>query len=134
MMNVGDPVALGLVESLSRPGWNVTGLTGLSRQVVPKGLDLLHEIVAGLDRLAVLYNPTVASKPLELADLRAAAKGLRVEVRPFEVRTSDEVEQALGASVREGPGALFVLNDTVTNGQLRVLPASCRRTASRRSM
>ena len=118
MMNVGDPVAMGLVESLARPGGNLTGLTNLARQVVPKGLELLREIMPGLGRLAVVYNPTASSKWVELAELRAAAEGLRVEIVPFEVRAADEVGRALEAVVGNRAGALSVLNDVVTNGQL----------------
>jgi putative ABC transport system substrate-binding protein len=118
MMNVGDPVAMGLVESLARPGGNLTGVTNLARQVVPKGVELLREIVPGLGRLAVIYNPTASSKRAELAELRAAAEGLRVEIVPFEVRTADEVGPALDAVVRDRAGALSVLNDVVTIGQL----------------
>jgi putative tryptophan/tyrosine transport system substrate-binding protein len=118
MMNVADPVALGLVESLGRPGGNLTGLTNLSRQIVPKGLELLREIMPGLGRLAVIYNPSSAAKRVELAELRAAAEGLRVEIVPFEVRASDEVGRALEAAVRDRVGALSVFNDSVTRGQL----------------
>jgi putative ABC transport system substrate-binding protein len=118
MMNVGDPVALGLVESLARPGGNLTGLTNLARQVVPKGLELLREIMPGLSRLAVIYNPSSTSKRAELVEVRAAAEGLRVEIVPFEVRAADEVGPALEAVVRDRAGALSVLNDVVTNTQL----------------
>ena len=118
MMNVGDPVALGLVESLAHPGGNLTGLTNLARQVVPKGLELLREVVPGLGRLAVVYNPSSTSKRAELAEIRAAAEGLRFEVVPFEVRAADEVGPALDAVVRDRAGALSVLNDVVTNGEL----------------
>jgi putative ABC transport system substrate-binding protein len=134
MMNVGDPVAMGLVESLARPGGNLTGVTNLARQVVPKGVELLREIVPGLGRLAVIYNPTASSKRVELAELRAAAEGLRVEIVPFEVQAADEVGPALEAVVRDRAGALSVLNDVVTIGQLpqigrfalaKHLPAIC---------
>jgi putative ABC transport system substrate-binding protein len=118
MMNVGDPVALGLVESLARPGGNLTGTTNLARQVVPKGLELLREIVPGLGRLAVVYNPTSTSKRAELVEVRAAAEGLRVGIVPFEVRAADEVGPALDAVARDRAGALSVLNDVVTNSQL----------------
>jgi putative tryptophan/tyrosine transport system substrate-binding protein len=118
MMNVGDPVAMGLVESLARPGGNLTGTTNLARPVVPKGLELLREIMPGLARLAVIYNPTASSKRVELVELRAAAEGQRVEVVPFEVRAADEVGPALEAAVRDRAGALSVLNDVVTNSQL----------------
>ena len=72
----------------------------------------------GLGRLAVIYNPTSTSKRAELVELRAAAEGLRIEILPFEVRTTDEVGHALEAVERDRPAALSVLNDVVTNSQL----------------
>jgi putative ABC transport system substrate-binding protein len=117
-MNVGDPVALGFVASLGRPGGNLTGLTNLTRSVLPKGLELLRELMPDLAHMAALYNPNVASKPVEFADLRTAGEALRVAVRPFEVRSGAEVERALAAAVAERAEALYILNDSVTNGQL----------------
>ena len=117
MMNSGDPVAQGFVYSLSRPGGNVTGLTNISRQVIPKRLEMLVQIVPGLSDVAVIWNPTNSAKVLELADLQAAAAAMQVNLRSLEVRALAEVEPVLEDAAREGTRALYVLGDGVTVSQ-----------------
>jgi len=78
-----DPVVAGFVESLARPGGNVTGLTTLSRELGGKRLELLKEAVPKLARVAVLYDPAIPGNVLELKEvLPAAARALRLTLQP----------------------------------------------------
>ena len=82
-----DPVRAGFVESLARPGGNVTGLTNLSRELGGKRLELLKEVVAKLNRVAVLYEPSIPGTAREVKeDLAVAARVLGLTVQPWEVR------------------------------------------------
>jgi len=111
MAAVSDPVGAGLVASLARPGGNVTGLSLLNVELTAKRLELLKQIVPGLARVAVLWNPGNRSNELQIGKLRSAAKALDVRLRPLVVRTSEEVEGALQSATPERAGALVVLDD-----------------------
>ena len=89
MVGLGiDPVKAGLVESLARPGGNVTGLTILARELGGKRLELLKEAVPKLARVAVLYDPTIPAAVREVKEiLPAAARALKLNVRSWEVRS-----------------------------------------------
>ena len=83
-----DPVEAGLVESLARPGGNVTGITNLTRELGGKRLELLKEAVPKLARVAVLYDPANPANVLELKEfLPVAARALRLTLQPWEVRS-----------------------------------------------
>ena len=85
-----DPVEAGLVESLARPGGNVTGLTILNRELGGKRLELLKEAVPRLARVAVLYDPAIPDIVLEMKEvLPVAARALRLTIRSWEVRDAD---------------------------------------------
>jgi putative tryptophan/tyrosine transport system substrate-binding protein len=84
-----DPVEEGLVESLGRPGGNVTGVTNLSSELGGKRLELLKEAVPKLGRVAVLYNPVTPGIVLELKEVQTAARTLGVTSQPWEVRPED---------------------------------------------
>jgi putative tryptophan/tyrosine transport system substrate-binding protein len=89
-----DPVEAGLVESLARPGGNVTGLTNLGPELGGKRLELLKEAVPKLGRVAVLYNPASPANALELKDvLPVAARALGLTLRSWEVRAADGFER-----------------------------------------
>ena len=82
-----DPVEAGLVESLARPGGNVTGITNLARELGGKRLELLKEAVPKLARVAVLYDPAIPASVLEVKEvLPAAARALGLTLQPWEVR------------------------------------------------
>ena len=82
-----DPVEAGFVESLARPGGNVTGLTNLSRELGGKRLELLKEAVPKLARVAVLYDPTTSVGVREVKEvLPVAARALGLTIQPWEVR------------------------------------------------
>ena len=91
-----DPVEAGLVESLARPGGNVTGLTLLSRELGGKRLELLKEAVPKIASIAVLYEPVPASA-LELKEVQAAARALGLTVRSWEVRDAGGFEKVFAA-------------------------------------
>jgi ABC-type uncharacterized transport system substrate-binding protein len=105
----GDPVEAGLIESLARPGGNVTGLTLLSRELGGKRLELLKEAVPKLARVAVLYDPANPPSVLELKEfLPAAARALGLTIQPWEVRAADGFERVFAALNKERPDGLYV--------------------------
>ena len=89
-----DPVEAGLVESLARPGGNVTGLTNLARELGGKRLELLKEAVPKVAHVAVLYDLTNPANALEVKEgLSVAARALRLTIRSWEVRDADSFEK-----------------------------------------
>src|SRR5262245_28901042 len=105
-----DPVKAGLVESLARPGGNVTGITNLSAELGAKRLELLKEAVPRLTRVAVLYEPGNPPGVIEAKDvLPVAARGLGLNVKPWEVRDADGFEKVFAALNKERPDGLYVL-------------------------
>jgi putative ABC transport system substrate-binding protein len=104
-----DPVRLGLVASLARPGGNATGINFFAVEIVPKELGLLHELVPTASRLAVLINPGNASNvEATLRYVREAAPALGLEVQILKAGTVREVEEAFSALVRDRAEALFI--------------------------
>jgi putative tryptophan/tyrosine transport system substrate-binding protein len=110
MMGQGsDPVKAGLVESLARPGGNVTGLTALTRELGGKRLELLKEAVPKVARVAVLYDPANRPSVLELKEfLPASARALGLTIQPWEVRAVDGFEKVFPALSKERPDGLYV--------------------------
>ena len=110
MMGAGiDPVEAGLVESLARPGGNVTGITILTRELGGKRLELLKEAVPKLARVAVLYDPATPASVLELKEvLPVAARALGLTVRSWEVRDADGFEKVFAALNKQRPDGLYV--------------------------
>jgi ABC-type uncharacterized transport system substrate-binding protein len=109
---VQNPVNIGLVASLARPGGNATGINFLNQETVAKQLELLHELVPKAVRIGLLVNP---SNPVNAeATVRAApdaARALRMELQVLKAHTSSEIEAAFDALVRERGDALFVAPD-----------------------
>jgi putative tryptophan/tyrosine transport system substrate-binding protein len=107
-----DPVRLGLVASLSRPGGNATGINFLIAELAAKRLELLHELVPAASRVAVLANPTDQVRTLSnTRDLEAAARAIGLQIQVFSASTTDEVDVAFAAILRERMHALFVIPD-----------------------
>jgi putative tryptophan/tyrosine transport system substrate-binding protein len=107
--SVLDPVEEGLVESLARPGGNVTGLTLLSRELGGKRLELLKEAVPKLARVAVLYDPASPTGVLDVKEeIPAAARALGLTVRFWEVRAADGFDRVFDAIGRQRPDALYL--------------------------
>jgi putative ABC transport system substrate-binding protein len=107
-----DPVAIGLVASLARPGDNATGINFFSREVVGKRLALLHELVPKAVRVAVLVNPALGpSAETTLRQVQEAARILGLQIQVFEANTSREIDAVFATFARERPDALFVTPD-----------------------
>jgi putative tryptophan/tyrosine transport system substrate-binding protein len=104
-----DPVRLGLVVSLARPGGNATGINFFNYELTAKRLELLRELVAAATRVAVLVNPANAevTEPT-LRDVEAAARTMGLQIQVLNANTSREIDAAFATVVRERPDALFV--------------------------
>jgi putative ABC transport system substrate-binding protein len=111
MMGTGsDPVRAGHVESLARPGGNVTGLTRLIRELGGKRLELLKEAVPKLSRVAVLYDPAVPPSLYEVKKLLPAdARALKLTIQPWEIRAVDDFEKVFAALNKQRPDGLYSL-------------------------
>ena len=105
---VPDPVGAGFVDSLARPGGNVTGFTQFEYSLSVKWLELLKEIAPSVTRAAVLRDPTVRPASASSAQSRRAAASLGVEVRPLGVRDASEIERAIAAFAPSANGGLIV--------------------------
>ncbi len=110
----GDPVAAGDVQSLSRPGGNITGLALMHPELVGKQLELLKTIAPRAVRVAVLWNAGNPIKVRDYQELKAAAKLLRVVLESHEVRRPADRDVAFSAITQKRPDALLVLGDPVT--------------------
>jgi putative ABC transport system substrate-binding protein len=114
MIGVADPVALGLIASLARPGGNVTGLSwSVGVELWVKQLELLKEIVPKVSRVAVLSNPANPFVVLAIRDVKVAARSLGLQLQLLEVRGPDEFDGAFAAMAKERVGALLVISDTI---------------------
>jgi len=103
-----DPVRLGLVASLARPGGNLTGINILSGELTAKRLNLLREMVPGAARIAVLVNPANVMTENALRDVAAAARVMGLQIQVLNASTSGEIDAAFATFVRERPDAIFV--------------------------
>ena len=108
-VNVIDPVGAGYVESLSRPGGNVTGFTPFEYGLSGKWLELLKEVAPSVKRVAVLRDPAVAAGIGQYAIIQAVAPSLGVELRPIDVGDAGEIERSVTAFAREPNGGLIVV-------------------------
>jgi putative tryptophan/tyrosine transport system substrate-binding protein len=107
-----DPVRLGLVASLNRPGGNLTGINFFNTELTAKRLELLREVVPGAARVAVLVNPTIATNTESVVrDVGAAARAVGLQIQVLNASTSREIEAAFAAFVRERADALLVSGD-----------------------
>ena len=107
-----DPVRLGLVASLARPGGNLTGINFFNAELAAKRLELLRELVPAATRVAVLVNPAnPTNTETTLRDVEAAARAIGLQIQIFNASTSREIDAAFANFVRERPDALFVGND-----------------------
>jgi len=111
-ITAGNPVELGLVASLSRPGGNVTGLTALSVEVGPKRLELLHELIPTANIMALLVNPTNPrlAEPLS-RDLQAAARTLGLQLHVLHPSTEGDFDTVFAAIRQLRAGALVIGSD-----------------------
>jgi putative ABC transport system substrate-binding protein len=122
----GDPVELGLVKSLSRPGGNVTGITRLSHETAAKRLELLHAIVPSATSIAVLFNPANPARESETQELQGAGAALGLRLTFFNARNVNEIDMVFADFSQHGFGGLFVSSDAffaTRRGQLAALAA-----------
>jgi putative ABC transport system substrate-binding protein len=126
MAFTNDPVALGLVASLARPGGNITGLSNQATGLMGKRLELLAEIVPGLSRVGVVWQPTNESNQANLEELQTAAVTLRVALDPFEVTRPEDFDAAFKGAATRG-GGVVVLNGGLVIRHLGVVVAAAAR-------
>jgi putative ABC transport system substrate-binding protein len=113
-----DPVKLGLVASLARPGGNATGINFFNVEVTTKRLSLLHELVPKAVRVAVLVNPANATNAETVSrSVAEAARVIGLQVHVLNASTSREIESAFAILVGERPDALFVAADAFLNSR-----------------
>ena len=111
-----DPVAAGFVQSLARPGGNITGLTLLVIELAGKRLELLKETVPKISRVAALYDPKNPASVTEVKEtLPAAARPLSLIIQPWEIRAAEEIERKFNSPTKERPDALYVSTSALLN-------------------
>ena len=119
MVRTADPVGVGFVASLSRPGRNITGLSSINVEVMSKYLELLRVAIPKLSRVTALVNPANPSHPDFLKRIQATEKTNNVKTSPAHASTASQIEAAFGAMKRERAGALIVLPDSYFASQAR---------------
>ncbi len=110
----GDPVSAGLVESLARPGGNITGISDVSAELTPKRMELLKQMAPALKRVAMLWNAADLGMTMRYRASETGAKALGISVLPLGVREPDDFEQAFAAMNREMPDAILMVTDSLT--------------------
>jgi putative tryptophan/tyrosine transport system substrate-binding protein len=119
---IGDLLDLGLVESLARPGGNVTGLSFFNAELIAKRLELLKEVAPSLAKAAVLLNSdNAAGRQLILRALEPTAKALKVELLPFEARGPGDFEGAFAAMISQQVGAVVLHEDPMLNANSKAI-------------
>ena len=108
MANSTDPVGTGFVASLAHPGGNITGLTNNSSELSGKRLELLKELVPGLSRVAVLWNPDARGNIVDYRESEAAASSLHLELQSVEVSSAADLDRAFAALTSQHPQAMLV--------------------------
>jgi putative ABC transport system substrate-binding protein len=128
VFNLGvDPVQLGLVASLNRPGGNITGVALLQIELAAKRLDLLHELLPSAASIALLVNPSNPLTEPEMRGLRDAAPSLGLQLRTLPASTPSEIDAAFGTLVELRAGALVVSADTFfTNQRAQIVALAAR--------
>ena len=121
MRSTDDPVTTGLVESLARPGGNVTGLTSMATDLIGKRLEILKEAVARTSRVAVLRNPTAADASLKWQEVQTAARLLKLQIQSLEVTRPNDFASAFKAAIKHRAEALMVLrNPLIVNNRIKI--------------
>jgi putative ABC transport system substrate-binding protein len=113
MVAVGDPIGTGIASSLARPGGNITGLSSIAPELEGKRLELLRDVIPKLSHVAVFWNPLNLFHASALKEATAAAEVLHMKILPLAVKTSDDLEAAFAAILKERPEALSILADRI---------------------
>jgi putative ABC transport system substrate-binding protein len=122
VFNVGaDPVQLGLVASLNRPGGNLTGFNNIASELGAKGLALLHELVPGTETIGFLENPNNPTSELTTRDMLAAAPAVGLKVQILKASNDREIDAAFVSLAQARTGALIVANDLFFNNRIERL-------------
>jgi putative ABC transport system substrate-binding protein len=116
-----DPVEQGLVESLARPGGNVTGFTTLSRDLAGKRLELFKEAVPKLTRVDALYDPATRGNVQEVEDVQSAGRVLGLTSKAWEVRGTDAFEKVFAALTKDRPDGLYVPGGPLLNANRKLV-------------
>jgi putative tryptophan/tyrosine transport system substrate-binding protein len=112
---VGDPVGIGLADSLARPGGNLTGLTILAQELSGKRLELLKETSPRITRVALLFNPSSVDRSILLKETETAAQRLRLRIQSLEVRSPTDFDGAFAAAIKERAHALITAPHPIIN-------------------
>src|SRR5262249_19424731 len=113
-----DPVRLGLVASVARPGGNLTGINLFNSELLSKRLELLRMLIPTAERVAALVNPTdLVTSETVVRDLNAAASTIGLQIQVFEASSSGEIDAAFASIARAQPDALFVAGQTYFNSR-----------------
>jgi putative ABC transport system substrate-binding protein len=118
---VSEPIEIGAVASLARPGGNFTGLTPSGRELMPKRLELLKEALPELTHVGYLANPTYAVHQPQLHEMQAAARALGMALHSFEVREASELERAFAGMAAAHVGAFIVQQDPLFHSHRRTI-------------
>ena len=114
MISAGDPVEAGLVQSLARPGGNITGISDVATELSAKRLELLKELIPGLRRVAMLWNANDLGMTLRYRAAARVAGSVGLAVQSLGVREPDDFESAFSAMTREKPDAILMVSDALT--------------------
>src|SRR5262249_52848060 len=114
-VNVADPVGAGFVQSLARPGGNVTGFTNFEFSMSGKWVELLKQISPRVNRIVVLRDPTTAAGVGQFGAIQSVAQSLGVELTPAGVHDTDEIERAIAAVARSGHGGVIAAGGGVAS-------------------
>ena len=125
----GDPVKLGLVASLSRPGGNVTGVINISAELTTKRLEVLRELVPAINRLACLVNPSSVMSQQQLQDVGAAARAIHQEIYVANASNEREIDDAFAKISQQHIDAVLVFTDFIFTNRREQLVALAARYA-----
>ena len=120
---VSDPIAVGLIDSLARPGGNITGVTDISAVLAGKRLEILKETVPKLSRAAVLWNPRETSAAQDWKESQPVARALGVQLHSMSVSSADRYESAFEEAKKAGSAALAVTSHTLARSNYKQIDA-----------
>jgi len=121
VFTVGGPIKMGLVDSLNRPGGNITGVSFLSSDIVTKMLEALHELMTKAERIAALVNPTNQNAAVDATEAEAAARALGLELQLLKARNAREIDDVFALLVESDAAALLIEGDPFFIGRMRQL-------------
>src|SRR5438105_4925296 len=110
----GDPVATGLVKSLSRPSGNITGVSDMAIELAPKRLELLKDMVPALGTVAMLFNASDLGMTLRYQGAADAARALGIRVQPLGLHEPEDFDEAFASMMRDPPDAILMVSDELT--------------------